>query len=287
MKTSVGIGILLTSLSYFLFTLHDGTIKILVETTAVWQILFFRSATILAGCLIFGGPSLVRETASSPVVKPMMIRSILLLAAWLSYYNAAKSMQLASLQTLYYAAPVVATLLAVPILKERVTPPRWLAVIVGFLGVLIASNPIGMKITLPVYLALQAACLWAFSTVLLRRTAMGARSLVQMTVTNSFFLLLTGAMLISVWHTPTPVELALSLATGIIGGGAQFAFFEGMRRAPISVLAPFEYTSLVWAFVLGYAIWSDIPAANVFIGAALICSAGLIIVFSERLTARG
>lgn len=108
-----------------------------------------------------------------------------------------------------------------------------------------------------------------------------------MTVTNSFFLLLTGAMLISVWHTPTPVELALSLATGIIGGGAQFAFFEGMRRAPISVLAPFEYTSLVWAFVLGYAIWGDIPAANVFIGAALICSAGLIIVFSERLTARG
>ncbi|NML75739.1 DMT family transporter [Rhizobium sp. S-51] len=286
MKTTVGLGILLTSLSYFLFTLHDGVIKLLVETTTVWQILFFRSVTILAGCLLFGGPSLVREAATSPVVKPMVIRSFLLLGAWLSYYNAARTMQLAEITTLYYAAPVVATLLAVPILKERVTAPRWTAVIVGFVGVLVATNPIGLRITFPVYLALQAAFLWAFSTVLLRRTAMGARSLVQMTVTNSFFLILTGTMVFQVWHQPSLAELGLSLATGIIGGVAQLAFFEGMRKAPISVLAPFEYTSLVWAFVLGYAIWGDVPAANVFLGAALICSAGLIIIFSERLVAR-
>lgn len=286
MKTTVGLGILLTSLSYFLFTLHDGVIKLLVETTTVWQILFFRSVTILAGCFLFGGPSLVREAATSPVVKPMVIRSFLLLGAWLSYYNAARTMQLAEITTLYYAAPVVATLLAVPILKERVTAPRWAAVIVGFVGVLVATNPIGMRITFPVYLALQAAFLWAFSTVLLRRTAMGARSLVQMTVTNSFFLILTGTMVFQVWHQPSLAELGLSLATGIIGGVAQLAFFEGMRKAPISVLAPFEYTSLVWAFVLGYAIWGDVPAASVFVGAALICSAGLIIIFSERLARR-
>lgn len=286
MKTTVGLGILLTSLSYFLFTLHDGVIKLLVETTTVWQILFFRSVTILAGCFLFGGPSLVREAATSPVVKPMVIRSFLLLGAWLSYYNAARTMQLAEITTLYYAAPVVATLLAVPILKERVTAPRWTAVIVGFVGVLVATNPIGLRITFPVYLALQAAFLWAFSTVLLRRTAMGARSLVQMTVTNSFFLILTGTMVFQVWHQPSLAELGLSLATGIIGGVAQLAFFEGMRKAPISVLAPFEYTSLVWAFVLGYAIWGDVPAASVFVGAALICSAGLIIIFSERLAGR-
>lgn len=285
-KTTVGLGILLTSLSYFLFTLHDGVIKLLVETTTVWQILFFRSVVILAGCLLFGGPSIVREAVGSPVVKPMMIRSLLLLGAWLCYYNAAREMQLAELTTLYYAAPVVATLLAVPILKEHVTLPRWTAVIVGFAGVLVATNPLGLSLRPPVYLALLAAFLWAFSTVLLRKTAMGARTLVQMSVTNAFFLLLTGTMLLQVWHTPNLPELGLSLATGIIGGVAQVAFFEGMRKAPISVLAPFEYTSLVWAFALGYAIWGDIPTHNVFIGAALICSAGLIIIFSERMLSR-
>ncbi|MCL6707723.1 DMT family transporter [Pseudomonas sp. R2.Fl] len=286
MTSSVGIGILLTSLAYFCFTLHDGVIKVLVESLPVWQILFFRSVTILAGCLLAGGPSLTREAVTSPIIKPMMIRSLLLLAAWLSYYNAAKYLQLAELTTLYYAAPVVATLLAVPILGERVTLSRWAAVIVGFAGVIIATNPAGMQITWPVYLALQAACLWAFSTVLLRKTAMGARSLVQMSITNAFFLILTGAMLAQVWHTPTLEELALSASTGVIGGLAQLAFFEGMRRAPVSVLAPFEYTSLVWAFVLGYAIWSDIPTPNVFVGAILICGAGIIIVFSERLVSK-
>ena len=285
-KTTVGLGILLTSLSYFLFTLHVGVIKLLVETTTVWQILFFRSVVILAGCLLFGGPSIVREAVGSPVVKPMMIRSLLLLGAWLCYYNAAREMQLAELTTLYYAAPVVATLLAVPILKERVTLPRWTAVIVGFVGVLVATNPMGLSLRPPVYLALLAAFLWAFSTALLRKTAMDARTLVQMRVTNTFFMFLTGTMLFQVWHTPSLAELGLSLATGIIGGVAQVAFFEGMRKAPISVLAPFEYTSLVWAFALGYAIWGDIPTLNVFIGAALICSAGLIIVFSERMLSR-
>ncbi|GEO86180.1 MULTISPECIES: DMT family transporter [Alphaproteobacteria] len=286
MKTTVGLGILLTSLSYFLFTLHDGLIKLLVETTAVWQILFFRSVVILIGCLVFGGPSLVREAAASPVVKPMMLRSLLLLGAWLCYYNAAKEMQLAELTTLYYAAPIVATVLAVPVLREQVTLPRWTAVAVGFVGVLVATNLTSLNLRPPVYLALLAAFFWGLSTVLLRKTSMNARTLVQMIITNGFFLILTGTMLIQVWHSPNLVELALSLGTGIVGGIGQLAFFEGMRKAPISVLAPFEYTSLAWAFALGYAIWGDLPTPNVFFGAALICGAGLIIIFSERARSR-
>ena len=139
-----------------------------------------------------------------------------------------------------------------------------------------------MTISLPVYLALQAACLWAFATVLLRKTAMAERSIVQMTMSNLFFLGLTGVMLVVSWETPDLPQLGLLFATGVIGAAGQFAFFEGMRRAPISVLAPFEYTALVWAFVLGYLVWSDIPKTEVFVGASLIISAGLIIILSER-----
>lgn len=277
----------LVSLGYFLFTLHDATIKILVETTAVWQILFFRSLTITLGCALFGGPSLLRETLGSPVLKPMLLRGTLLLCAWLSYYTAARSLNLAELTTLYYAAPVVATVLAVPLLGERVTPARWAAVACGFAGVLIATNPASLGISLPVYLALQAACFWALGTVLLRRTAMQARSIVQMSITNVFFIVATGIGMLFVWKTPTPYELSLSLLTGLIGGGAQLAFFEGMRRAPVSVLAPFEYSSLIWAFALAYAIWGDVPSPHVFAGAVLIIGAGAIIVFSERLVRFG
>ncbi len=282
MKSSIGIGILLTSLAYFLFTGHDVTIKLLVETLPVWQILFMRSLTILVACFAVGRGDLVRRLVHSPIQKPMAVRSLFLLTAWLSYYTAARTLPLAELTTLYFAAPVVATVLAALVLKEEVSWPRWLAVAVGFTGVVIASNPAGLSLSLPVYLALQAACLWATGTILLRKTAMAEKSIVQMSMSSLFFLVMTGIVVLFVWKTPTPGEAVLLMATGAIGGIAQFAFFEGMRRAPVSVLAPFEYTSLVWAFALGYLIWGDVPKVGVIVGAVLIVSAGLIIIVSER-----
>lgn len=286
MKNSVSLGILLTSLAYMAFTFHDAIVKILTVTIPVWQILFFRSMTILLGCLAYGRGALVRQTVISPIVKPMIVRSILLLCAWLSYYSAARRLQLAEVTTLYYAAPVVGTVLALLILKEHVTPARWLAVGIGFIGVLIACNPAGLTISWPVYLALQAAVLWASAMVLLRKTSLHEKTIVQLAVSNVFFLVMTGIAVIYTWTTPSMTELALLIATGVVAGSAQFALFEGMRQAPVSVLAPFEYTSLVWAFVLGYLIWADIPTPNVILGAALILGAGLIIIVSEKLRRR-
>nr|WP_246705465.1 DMT family transporter [Rhizobium sp. WYCCWR 11152] len=268
------------------FTFHDAIIKVLASSIPVWQILFFRSLTILVGCLAYGRGKLVRQTMTSPIIKPMIARSILLLCAWLSYYSAASRLQLAEVTTLYYAAPVVGTLLAWFILQEKVTPARWLAVGVGFVGVLIACNPIGLTISWPVYLALQAAVLWASAMVLLRKTSLHEKTIIQLTVSNVFFLAMTGVAVIWTWQTPDMTQLALLIATGIVAGCAQFALFEGMRQAPVSVLAPFEYSSLIWAFLLGYLIWADIPTHNVVVGAAMILGAGLIIIVSEKLRRR-
>jgi drug/metabolite transporter (DMT)-like permease len=107
-----------------------------------------------------------------------------------------------------------------------------------------------------------------------------------MAVSNIMLILMTGTMAILHWKTPTAYELILLCTTGIFAGIGQLALFEGMRQAPVSVLAPFEYTSLVWAFGLGYLIWGDVPKINTFIGAILILSAGLIIIFSERMKRR-
>lgn len=286
LKSSTASGILFVSLSYFVFTLHDAVVKLLVADVSVWQILFFRSMTILIACLIIGGRGFVGRVIRTPVMKPMAVRSLFLLGAWFAYYTAAKSLQLAELTTIYYAAPVVATLLAIPILHEKVPPVRWAAIILGFVGVLIAANPVGLTISIPVGLALLAAILWAGASVLLRKTAMNESTLVQMTLTNAFFVLMTCVMAIYHWKAVDLGSGVLLLLVGLLGGTAQAALFEAMRRAPVSVLAPFEYSSLIWAFVLGYVIWQDIPASNVAFGAALIFCAGLLIVSSERLAAR-
>jgi len=285
-KNPVSLGILLTGFAYMLFTAHDAAIKLLVTTIPVWQILFFRSVTILVGCFLFGGPSFVGQVVHSPIVKPMMVRSTLLLVAWLSFYTAARYLQLAEVTTLYYAAPIVGTILAKIVLQERVTTSRWAAVGVGFAGVLIACNPVGLTISWPVYLALQAAVLWACAMVLLRKTALHEKSLIQMAISSLFFLVMTGVMMAFDWNIPNGYELALLCVTGVIAGIGQFALFEGMRKAPVSVLAPFEYTSLIWAFLLGYLIWRDVPAHNVFAGGTLILAAGCIIVVFERRAGR-
>ena len=93
-------GILLTSVAYALFSGQDAAIKLLVTGMSVWQILFFRSATILVGCAAIGGPQLFRDAARSPILKPMLWRSFLILGAWLCYYSAAKHLQLAELTTI-------------------------------------------------------------------------------------------------------------------------------------------------------------------------------------------
>ncbi|WP_427140441.1 DMT family transporter [Shinella sp. G-2] len=287
-QKTVSSGILLTSFAYFLFSLQDASVKWLVVALPVWQILFVRSVTIFSLCFVFGGRPLMRAARHSPVLKPLFLRNLLLLAAWLCYYTAARDLGLAELTTLYYASPVVMTILSVPILGEKVPGYRWLAVVVGFVGVVVACGIAAKGLTLswPVYLALQAAIFWAVASVLLRKTALHERTQVQMVISSGFFLLFTAIAVPFVWQPVSLMDLALMAGTGLLAGIGQFALFEGMRRAPVSVLAPFEYTSLVWAFALGYLIWSDVPGSNVVVGAALIFSAGTIIIASERINNR-
>ena len=284
MSKTVLVGVTATILAYFMFSLQDASVKWLVVAIPVVQILFVRSVTILLICLAIGRGEVVVQAVTSPVVKPMFLRALLLLAAWLSYYNASKYLGLAELTTLYYAAPILITILAVPVLKEDVPPVRWLAVVIGFIGVVVATDLVGkgMRLSWPVWLALQAAVFWAISTVLLRKTSMAERTIVQMTLSNAMLAVFTGLALFYYWTPVTLSQLALTSLTGVFAALGQYAMFEGMRRAPVSILAPFEYTSLVWAFALGLVIWGDVPRQNVFLGAGLIFAAGVTIILGER-----
>lgn len=284
MQKTVLIGVASTVLAYLMFSLQDASVKWLVADIPVVQILFVRSVTILTICLAIGRGEVVVQAVNSPVLKPMFLRALLLLAAWLSYYNASKYLGLAELTTLYYAAPILITILAVPVLKEDVPPVRWMAVVIGFVGVIVATDLIGtgMRISWPVWLALQAAVFWAISTVLLRKTSLTERTIVQMTLSNAMLAAFTGFALFFCWMPVSPSQFALTCLTGVFAALGQYAMFEGMRRAPVSILAPFEYTSLVWAFILGFLIWGDMPRHNVFLGAGLIIAAGVMIILAER-----
>ena len=264
-----------------MFALHDAAVKWLVVAIPVWQILFFRSATVLVICLAIGRRALLERAAVSSLKRPLAFRGVIMLIAWLCYYSAARSLPLAQLWCLYFAAPLMVTVMARQILHEHVTRTRWLCVMLGFIGVLFASDPFGVRASFPTLLVLIAAALWGYGIILMRQIARVEPTLLQMLSTNSVFLLCTGVICLADWQPLSMQQVVMLIGVGMIGGLAQFLVFEAARMIPASVMATLEYSALPWAFLLGYWIWLDIPPFAVFLGAGLIIAAGAILLRAE------
>ncbi len=274
-------GIGLATAGYALFSAQDAIVKWLVVSYSVPQVLLVRSLVIVAIALAVGGPRTLGRVAASPNKRALALRACLILGAWFLYYSASRHLGLAQLTTLYFASPVIAVVLAVAILRERVDAARWAAVGAGFIGVVVAARPTGSVDLLPAALALLAACLWGCSVILVRWIGRSDRTSTQVLASNALFALGSSLAMPWLWRTPDPFGWVLMGGLGIVGGLGQFLLFEGFRLAPASVVAPVEYTGLVWAFVYGYAIWGDVPTPHVVAGAGLVAASSLALVWFE------
>ncbi|MSO99856.1 MAG: DMT family transporter [Acetobacteraceae bacterium] len=275
-------GIALAVAAYGLFTLHDAGVKWLVQDLPVFQVLFVRTAVILAVCVAIGRTSLILRAMKTPLRRKLTFRATINLIAWLCFNTASRSLPLAQWLCLYFCAPLMVTVMAWRILRERVTQARWIAVTIGFAGVLFACDPFGVTPSLATLLVLISAALWGYGVILMRQIALHETTLLQMLVTNAIFALVTGVSCLWYWAPVTWEQTVFMLATGAIGGIAQFLVFEAARMTPASVLATVEYSALPWAFILEYMIWRDFPSVPIFIGAGLIIVAGAVLVRGER-----
>jgi drug/metabolite transporter (DMT)-like permease len=276
------LGIALGVTGYFFFGLQDASNKWLVASLPVWEVLFVRSVVIVTLCCAFGRLRLIERVVATPVKRSIAMRAGLTLSAWLIYYTAARSLPLAQLLTLYFAAPLMITAMAGPVLGERVTRMQWASVAIGFIGVMVASDPFAVRLSLPTLMVLIAASLWAMAMILTRRIARRESSMVQMLAVNLIFAVVTGALCLAEWRAPDALSWGLLIAVGVLGGLGQYFIFEAVRRAPASVMAPVEYSALLWAFILGFVVWGDVPVAAVWAGAGLIVVAGVVLVAGER-----
>ncbi len=274
-------GIVLSVGAYFMFSGQDAVVKWLVADYAIPQLLFMRSITIVALCLAIGRGQLLRQVVNSRNKMPLLLRGAVILAAWGCYYTAARKLQLAELVTLYFAAPLMVTVLSVLLLHEQVRWLRWIGTSLGFIGVMVACDPGGVGVTWPVALTLTAALLWAYSNILVRQISRFESTMMQMLFSNGAFVIVCALSLPWLWTTPNWSAVLLMAGVGLAGAAGQYLLFEGFRLAAASLVAPFEYTSLVWAFILSYLVWGDVPRPGVFLGAAVIAASGLLIVFGE------
>ena len=195
-------------------------------------------------------------------------------------------MPLADTITIGFAAPLIMTVLSVFLLKERVGPRRWAAVIVGFLGVVIVMQPSGAGYGPPALFALGSAT--AFATVLiLTRSLAATESVPCLMFWNSG--IVSAAMAVAMlpsWRTPTGLDLgifAINAATGAIG---QKLITEAFRLGEVSLLAPIQYTSLLWAAFFGFLVFGDKPTLTLLFGASIIIASTLYIVEREARLAR-
>lgn len=280
-------GAVLGVVAYAFFAGQDASIKWLVSglghpALPVWQILFLRSAFILVLALAGGRRRLLARAITTRQKGRLVLRSAITLVAWLCYYSSARYLPLPQLLTLYFAAPLIATALAGPLLGEQVPRARWLSVAIGFCGVVVACDPVGLHLSLPTVLVLVAAALWGLAIILMRQIARSDGTLVQMVYVNGLFLVATGIGCALHWQSLDWVQMVLLGVVCLFGSIGQVCLFEAAPRAPASVMATVEYSALLWAFVLGFLVFGNIPPLPVFVGAGLIVAAGACLVVTER-----
>ena len=273
-------GVFLGLAGFGIFPAHDALVKWLIKDLSVWQIMFVRSSVILLLVSSMNGLRPFPKAFRSPVRSLLGLRALIIVGAWALYYSAARYLALGELVTIYFGSPILVALMAGPILREQMTAERWLAVFVGFAGVVIACRP-GISAAGPVLMALGAAALWSISTILIRLTKLAEPTSVNMVTTNLGFFVLAGMMLPWVWIRPSIEDWLLLISISLAGAASQYLVFEALRRASAITIAPLEFTSLGWAFLLGYLVWGDAPDLLVVMGALLIALSGLIIVSIE------
>lgn len=185
-----------------------------------------------------------------------------------------------------FTAPLFITALAQPILGERVGPDRWTAVVAGFIGTLVILRPGGEAFRPEALLIVASALVFAVAMLYTRRIAATESSITIFAYTTVVAGLATAPFAALTWLPPEPAELGLFLALGLIGGAAHFLVIVAYRNAPAAVNAPFEYTAILWASMLGWLLWKEAPGPMLWGGASIIAGAGLYIIFREAGAAR-
>jgi drug/metabolite transporter (DMT)-like permease len=253
----------------------------------VFEIVFFRNAFAFAPLALY-----IWRTTGWTVLKtrrPLghLHRSAVGLLGMVCSFNALQHLALTEATAFTFAAPLFMTALSALMLREFVGWHRWGAVAVGFIGVLIMVRPEpGHLNVVGVAFALTAALGSALAMVQIRQIATTEKG-----PTIVFYFTLAGTVLglagsLFHWVTPDPLTLAVLIVGGLIGGVGQLFLTEAIRVAPVGVVAPFDYSQLIWAAILGYLVWGDLPHAATLAGALVVAASGIYILHRELLRFR-
>ena len=279
--TPARLGVLVMLAAMFLFSLNDALGKWLVASYSVGQVLLLRSAAALIVLL----PFLLRTGIANVVraERPMLqfARVVFSTAEVFCFYWAVYFLPLADVMTYWLAAPIYVAALSPFLLKEKVGPIRWIAIALGFVGVLVALTPSGEVNPLAIVVSVIGTLAFALMVVT-GRTLRGTpdKTLVFFQILGA---LAAGLVLAPFdWSMPTGPDFVLLATLGVVSMVAHMCVNRAVKLADAAAVAPLQYTLLPWAIVLGYLMFGDLPGPMTLIGAAIIITSGFVIYIREN-----
>lgn len=277
-------GVLLMLFALFFFAALDATAKHLVQTFALPLLVWARFTFHCLLMVVFLAPSMRLKLLATKRPLIQVIRALLLLGVSLLALAALRLMPLAETTAILYVTPLLVVMLSGPFLGEKVGLLRWILVAAGFAGALLIARPGGALSGPGILLSLAAALCYSIYQIQTRQL-----SSTESTFTMLFYTALTGTVVMSLalpWFwagpMPSPLEALLIASLGILGGAGHFLLTRAFRHAPASTLSPLMYGQLIWATLLGWQLFGQLPDGLSIVGMLVIAGSGLSIALSER-----
>jgi drug/metabolite transporter (DMT)-like permease len=279
------LGMLCKVIAMLMFAIMFAAVRWLGPHFPIGEIVFFRSVlglpVIVVAAYLAGGLHLL----ATKRVDSHALRSIAGVISMYCNFTAYTLLPLADVTAIGFAAPLFIVVLAALFLRERVHIYRWSAVFIGFIGVLVIVGPgerVASGATIGVMYALTSAALAAVAMIFLRRMSAHEHS----TAIAFYFMLTAAAVSLFTlpfgWNVPTGTEGWVLITSGLAGGVGQLFLSFSYRYGEASLLAPFDYTAMIWAVALGYFVFGELPMVNVWAGALIVIAAGLLILWREH-----
>jgi len=277
-------GVLFFMTAIFLISVVDTVCKVFTKDLhsiqLVWGYFVGINLTLWVFFLFKGEKFSNLRRTERPLLQ--IIRPAFLVCSISSLFIGLTYLPIAEATVIGFVAPLFITALSVPILKESVDIHRWSAVAIGLVGVIIIIRPGGDLWHLASVMPLLGALFFALFQIITRLLAATERTHTTLFYTGLGGLAWSSLIVSFVWVTPSITHIFVFLSTGAMGAMAHLCMISAFDRAEASLLAPYNYTKLIWVSVLGYLIFDDVPSLDMWIGAIIIVSAGFYVLYRER-----
>ncbi len=276
-------GILLMIAAVGSFALMDAAMKELGQQHGPMQVAFLRGIASLPIVLLVLGISR-RLKDIRPVRWPLhVLRGLLSVALLWSFVFSVKVLSLADAYSIYLSAPLLITALSVPLLGEQVIGRRWLAIGVGLVGVIVMLRPTAASVvTLGGLAAFMAAVFYALSAISINILSKTDTTASMVFWTMAVVAVAAGLASLPGWTPVQTIDAGWILMLGLSGAAGQLFITQAFRLAPASVVAPFEYTALLWGIALDWALWDVLPGSRLLAGGSLVVASGLYLMWHSR-----